>query len=633
MPLYTQQQPSKSLADRLFTAEFDDSIIEQQFWKNPRYDGCKVISKEINKYTPLQTESSAITGVNFASISIHGPTIGSMILGGVGLNRFTVGGIYSHPNFQGLKTNNLNLPGVFKVENFIPHTTWPGDSINPSGLNANLKRETTALYISNTVIGGTEDPQFATIQNHSYININQILLIDPLTDETQLIDKQAEDFIPFHSFITNDLPTKESFSIKLIDESVSNNLKGPNQYKVKMNKGFLLKTFDFQIDSTPNQLTENNSMYLYKGGTKELQLIEGVDTNNTGIENNNRTRFKYGTIELIPGSNIRTPSSDGDGHILERKRIGPSFASSSIINNKFTQQYYSGSFGLINEPTQPQGSINADILKTSGLGSASRFIGLNTLSFLVDNNQDANLSIQEKTELHITFFEGTKDFTKGVNESISANDERSIGTFEVDTNQSSLTVGSICQSYLPTDHELFFKGLNDDRFNIKTTTFGDDFYNGYMTSSFNGTCVPIGTYDPATSNNILMQRGINVDFTNNALVYIQGGFLGQDGYQGAVSGNAGPFTYGRSNSGSMTTDNQYSGSFSYELSFLDKDHTIITNLDKTAELFDGIGTKGIIIIPENTHPKIKNNIQYYLQQAGIIDSSPNTQLQISNDTN
>ena len=70
------------------------------------------------------------------------------------------------------------------------------------------------------------------------------------------------------------------------------------------------------------------------------------------------------------------------------------------------------------------------------------------------------------------------------------------------------------------------------------------------------------------------------------------------------------------------------GSFTYQLSFLDKDHTLITNLNKDAELFDGIGVKGVVIIPENVYPKIKNNIQYYLQQAGIIPTSPNTQVQL-----
>jgi len=621
------QTPSKSLADRLYTAEFDDAVIDQQFWKNPRYDGCKVISKEINKYTPKQSAPDSETGIGFAAISQHGPNIGNMVIGGTGLSNFTVGGYYAQSSTIN-QSPQSNAPGVFKVSNFIPNITWPGDTINPTGLNPNMKRETTALYISNTVIGGTEDEQFATIKNHSYININQILLIDPITDEVQIIDKQAEAFVPFHSFITNDLPTQESFSIKLIDESIAHNLKGPNQYKVKMNKGFLLNTFDFKMDFGSEQLTENNSIYLYKGGTKYTAYVaEGATTGATAIENNNRVRFKYGTIETIVGASILIPGiQPGQGHMFTKDRIGPSFGSASIIENKFTQQYYSGSYGFINEPSQPQGTLNTHVLRTSGLGSASRFIGVNTLDFLFSNNTNTSLTQQEKTELHLTLFEGTKDFGSG------SNDERSISTFEIDINQSPPSRGSNCQDYLPIDHELFLKGQNDNRFEPKSNTFGDDIINGYLVASDTaGGCVSIGSYPPATTANIKMQRGITVDLTDEADIYVQGGIIGQYGYKSAVSGTIGNTLYGLSNSGSMTTDNHYSGSFSYQLSFLDKDHTLITNLNKNAELFDGIGTKGIVIIPNNTHNQIKNNIRHYLELAGIIDSSPNTPVLMSND--
>tara|TARA_R110000822_G_scaffold42878_2_gene116234 strand:- start:58 stop:1932 length:1875 start_codon:yes stop_codon:yes gene_type:complete len=623
MPLYNYTQPSKSLADRIYTAEFDDALLDQVAWKNARYDGCKVISKEINKYTPIQTASNSETGIGFASVSYHGATLGHMMVGGNGLSNFTVGGIYSiYPNLQ----PQSNLSGIFKVGNFIPKVTWPGDTINPTGLNPNLKRETTAIYISNTVIGGTEDDQFTTIKNHSYINIHQILLIDSINDTVQLLDKQAESFIPFHSFITNDLPTGDSFSISLIDESISNNLKGQNQYKVKMNKGFLLKTFEFQTDTSATQLQDNNSIYLYTGGNKETEYIkEGATQSNPQITNDKRTRFKYGVVEPFSG-NIPGFGIPGSGHMFTKDIIGPSFASSSIVENKFTQQYYSGSYGLINEPTQPQGVFNEDILKTSGLGSASRFIGINSLDFLVQNNEDPILPIQSKTELHLTLFEGTKDFSSG------SNDERSISTFEIDINQSPITLGTTCQDFLPTDHELFLKGMDDDRFKPKINTFKDDILNGYLTSSVvAGGCVTQGSYDPTTDGIVILQRGISADFTDEADIYVQGGVLGDVGYQGAVT-SSNTSLYGKSLSGSMTQENYYSGSFSYQLSFLDKDHTLITNLDKNAELFDGIGTKGIVIIPENTKPIIKNNIKHYLKLAGIIDSSPNSAVLISNDT-
>jgi hypothetical protein len=74
----------------------------------------------------------------------------------------------------------------------------------------------------------------------------------------------------------------------------------------------------------------------------------------------------------------------------------------------------------------------------------------------------------------------------------------------------------------------------------------------------------------------------------------------------------------------MVQDNYYSGSFSYQLSFLDKDHTLILDLDKEAELFDGIGDNGIVLIPDNCTPQVKNNIEFYLEKAGIIEKTTNT---------
>ena len=404
-----------------------------------------------------------------------------------------------------------------------------------------------------------------------------------------------------------------------------------------MNKGFLIKSFDFKMAPSAPQLTENNSMYLYKGGsTRERLYFEGVPASlaqssiSVGVSNGDHVRFRYGLVEMIGGSQT------SKGHTFARDRIGPSFISSSIIENKFTTQYHSGSFGFINEPSQPQGTLNRDIIRTSGLGSASRFIGLNSLKFLRDNNNDTSLLRQETTELHVTFFEGTKDFSLNTPHiTSSANDERSISTFEVDHNQNDLDPGGICNDFLPKTHEIRLKGINDDRFEPKTHGVLDNIVNGYVTSSIllDGGCVSIDEYTPPIEANYL-QLGINVDIVDTASIYVQGGIIGQIGYDGVVTASS--VNYGGTNPDKtletdMSSSNFYSGSFRYELSFLDRDHTIITNLNKSQELFDDIGEKGLIIIPEHTHPKIKNNINFYLQQAGIIDSSPNAQVQLTND--
>ena len=120
-----------------------------------------------------------------------------------------------------------------------------------------------------------------------------------------------------------------------------------------------------------------------------------------------------------------------------------------------------------------------------------------------------------------------------------------------------------------------------------------------------------------------LQPGANIDLINNLDIYVQGGALGPVGFNAALSSSNS--SQGRvSLSGSMTEDNYYSGSFRYELSFLDKDHTLILNLDKDAELFDGIGSKGLALLPQNSLPQIKNNLEYYLEKAGIIESTTST---------
>ena len=135
--------PSKSLADRLYNAEFDDAIIEQHYWKNPRYDGCKVKSREINKYTPKINVPSSQTGIGFASIVTVGAGIGLMAIGSPGQSAFTVGGPFA--NILTQQTPVTNLPGIFKVGNFIPNIIWEGDTIGPQGLNPNMKKETTKV--------------------------------------------------------------------------------------------------------------------------------------------------------------------------------------------------------------------------------------------------------------------------------------------------------------------------------------------------------------------------------------------------------------------------------------------------------------------------------------------------------
>jgi hypothetical protein len=59
----------------------------------------------------------------------------------------------------------------------------------------------------------------------------------------------------------------------------------------------------------------------------------------------------------------------------------------------------------------------------------------------------------------------------------------------------------------------------------------------------------------------------------------------------------------------------------YQLSVLRDEPTLIVNMDKENELNDGPGDRGFVIIPQNCHEKVKNNVEYYLEKAGLIDKT------------
>ena len=57
---------------------------------------------------------------------------------------------------------------------------------------------------------------------------------------------------------------------------------------------------------------------------------------------------------------------------------------------------------------------------------------------------------------------------------------------------------------------------------------------------------------------------------------------------------------------------------SYQMSVLRDTPCIVLDLDKEGELPEGMGERGFVIIPEHTHPKITENLEFYLRKGGVI---------------
>ena len=55
----------------------------------------------------------------------------------------------------------------------------------------------------------------------------------------------------------------------------------------------------------------------------------------------------------------------------------------------------------------------------------------------------------------------------------------------------------------------------------------------------------------------------------------------------------------------------------------ERNNIILTNVNKQIDLAGGIGKKGFAIISDNLNPEIRQNLDFYLKKAGLIDSGPN----------
>jgi hypothetical protein len=556
MAIYSQSlnEALQQGAGNLFSAEFDDALLSQAHWKNPRWEGCKLTGKKINEY--------------------HG----------------------TDPFIDKINTSSNDYLGQYILSSST-ESVWGGDITY--GLNPVINRETTAIYIANTVVGGTEYPRYATIEGHSYVGINKILIVNKEDNSVKVIDRETEPYDSFHRFVTQDFPTGTKLNIKILDPSIQSDLEG--NYSCRMNKGWLLSTFKYltynnfnppsgtlsvpqQSHSNPLELFDQSDMGMPSGVTVGLSSAIAITSS--------RLSFKIGYKEDDNALNQNFINGLGRGlalnDVLANRDFSPNYNSASIVPNKFTKEYYTGSFSFPPLNTGFKGAFF----------SASKFIIKDTLEYL---NKNFN-----KTELHLTINKGNIDFAP------TYNDERSMSTFEVDRGYGELSIISINDQ---TDGATQDTALANGVYTSPYGASGDE--NGNF-GGFVGHNTPVhhiiqlkGTppFTPTTTSTAtIANHVVLVDFNAESraakLSHTRNTYW---------NGNEGPHK------------KNYSGSAAFELSFLDKDHTLIVNIDKPTELFEGIGTLGVALIPEHLHETIKKNLEYYLKQAGILERSPTIQ--------
>ena len=181
-----------------YSVEFNDSLLDLDGWKNPRYEGSKLTGLQINNFI-----------YDFDSVS--------------------------------LKRNR--------------QITNPLDILYAYGPKPVIENKSVALFVGNNIQEGDLDVDnpLVEIKNHSYLNIDKILIINPsnkniLDSIEEVITRESMDEHSFNQLIMDNFPEGSKAKVRLLDRDKSHNLS--NSHYVKFNKGLLMKVYNYNADTS-----------------------------------------------------------------------------------------------------------------------------------------------------------------------------------------------------------------------------------------------------------------------------------------------------------------------------------------------------------------------------------------------
>lgn len=180
-----------------YSVEFNDSLLDLDGWKNPRYEGSKLTGTQVNRFT-----------YDFDALSLR---------------------------------RTKNITNTF-------------DTLYPYGPKPVIENKTVALFIGNNIQTGslnTGSP-LVEIDNHSYLNIDKIILINPYKVGKEAIEeviaRESMEEGAFNQLVIDNFPEGSRAKVRLLDRQKSNNLS--SFHHVKFNRGLLMKVYSYQADTS-----------------------------------------------------------------------------------------------------------------------------------------------------------------------------------------------------------------------------------------------------------------------------------------------------------------------------------------------------------------------------------------------
>jgi hypothetical protein len=499
---------------------------------------------------------------------------------------------WTNPRHDGCKTqalyvNKYSAPGTpIQVGGFKHHhiqnlsnvtRSWTGDvNVNKTPV---LRYWTTSLFFGSTIAGFDEDPQYPGVGNDfSSIFVNKIYTFDPHTDEffiTEILDGCKYDEV-FERMLKQDMRYADKFAIRILDETTEHDLNF--EYNVHYNRGLFSKIATFVTCSDPPY-------------SCEMQL-------NTQYSPFNQTKDTYRDFYGLPISASKGLLSQNNvpffwnGH--NRKDVTGSFTINSTQDTWWWRKPQSSSFfnatlGGGTYSRKMKGATDLNNLRPSADGTGSVYQFFSRLfsrkgAIISGSGDDSDLvgSRAEKDDLLICTFNNAENCDKRIQT------EQRYGR---NITQALRHFGSISLSH---GREIGVPNISLRRphFNnlaINSKIVGPSFTQ-FVTSSSH----------PAPHSESV--NHIYYTWFNNASSSAYAALNACD--DEAIQVEAPRIK-------------------TYVISQLKKrSNVIMADLNKNEQLFDGVGSKGFVLLHEDLHPMIKTNIDYYLNIADLIENGP-----------
>jgi hypothetical protein len=278
-----QKAGEKIKTGRDYSIEFDDALLSQKGWINPRLEGCEITGLHVNKFSKQGT---------------------SKYYGG-----------FISPHIQ----------NISKITQ-----SWAGDSGNLDR-NPVVEVYTNTIFFGNSLSGYQEDSRYPNVgEDFSYVFINKAYTFDPYSDSFFITELLGPNDKVFERILKQDLSYASKFSIKILDSGIEHDL-NPD-YTVHWNAGMfsLIATYEECAEAPFTQEMQVATQYLAQNNTLNYY---GVPYNAHTSDNysQNQVSFFFNSNNYLILTGSFTVENNVDTWWWRRPRTSSYFDNSSTF--------------------------------------------------------------------------------------------------------------------------------------------------------------------------------------------------------------------------------------------------------------------------------------------------------------